>query len=74
MKFLKKLDKRLLSNNFCKNRSGGRRGGLRHICRSIVFEIYGNFDVHLFSALGKELIQIDVLCTTESILHKSKRN
>ena len=74
MKFWKKSDKRLLSNNFWKNRSGGRRGGLRDIWRSNVFEIYGNFEVKLFSALGIETIEIDVLRTIESILHKSKRN
>ena len=53
VKFLKKSDKRLLSKNFCKNLKRGRRGGPRHIWRSIVFEIYGNFEAHLLSALGE---------------------
>ena len=74
MKLWKKSDKRLLSNNFCKNRSGGRRGGSRDIWRSIVFEIYGNFEAHLLSALGKELDEINVLHTIESNLPESTRN
>ena len=73
MKFWKKSDKRLLSNNFCKNQSRGRRGGSRHIWRSIVFEIYGNFEVHLLSALGKELDEIEVLRNTRSHLYKTKK-
>ena len=38
------------------------------------FEIYGNFEVHLFSALGIETIEIDVLRTIESNLLGSTRN
>ena len=38
------------------------------------FEIYGNFEVKLFSALRKKLVQIDVLRTIESNLPESKRN
>ena len=52
----------------------GRRGGPRHIWRSIFFEIYGNFEAHLLSALGKELDEINVLRTIESNLPESTRN
>ena len=36
------------------------------------FEIYGNFEVKLFSALGIETIEIDVLRTIESNLQDLK--
>ena len=73
-KILEKIGLIVFELKFLQKSNRGRRGGPRHIWRSIVFEIYGNFEAHLLSALGKELDQIDVLRTTESNLPKSTRN
>ena len=38
------------------------------------FEIYGNFEAQLLSALGKELDEIEVLRNTRSHLYKTKKS
>ena len=74
VKFLVQIGQIVFELKFLQKLKRGRRGGPRHIWRSIVFEIYGNFEAHLLSALGKELVQIDVLRTIESNLPESTRN
>ena len=69
VKFWKKSDKRLLSNNFWKNRSGGRRGGSRHIWRSIISKFRVTLKLNYSALLERNLMKLkyyvipDLICT-----------
>ena len=64
----------VLELKFLKKSNRGRRGEPRHIWQSIVFENSSNFEQRLFSGLGIENVEIDVIRTSRSSLLKFRSN